>query len=160
MLKEIVTKAVISKGKIVESKEIELDVNEQVNKTIGCWIINHNYLSVVEGNKVYAKGYYDVHVWCAINDSTDTILLKKTIEYKEEIIMDNINFDKENADFRIYCIDYPTCNGLQLVENKVLINVKKGLAVDAIGESKLVVQVSDNYNNDENLGINVNYINR
>ena len=78
-LKEIVTKAVVSKGKIVDSKEINFQMVENINKAIGCWVINHNYLSVVENNKVYASGRYDVHVWYATNNSTDTLLYKKTI---------------------------------------------------------------------------------
>lgn len=160
MLKEIVTKAVVSKGKVSDTNEIQLNVDSNVNKAIGCWIINHNYLSLVEENKVYASGYYDVHVWCAINNSSDTILVKETIEYRDEFVIDNTNFDKENSDYRIYCIDYPTCNNLQLSNNKLLINIKKGLAIDVIGESKLLVQVSDNYNNEESMGINTNYINR
>lgn len=160
MLKEIVTKAVVSKGKIVDTNEIQLSVDTSVNKAIGCWIINHNYLSVVEGDKVYASGYYDVHVWCAINNSSDTILVKETIEYRDEFVLDNNNFDKENSDYRMYCIEYPSCTNLQLLNNKVLISIKKGLAIDIIGESKLLVQVSDNYNNEDNMGINTNYINR
>ena len=160
MLKEIVTKAVVSKGKIVDTNEIQLSVDTSVNKAIGCWIINHNYLSVVEGDKVYASGYYDVHVWCATNNSSDTILVKETIEYRDEFVLDNNNFDKENSDYRMYCIEYPSCTNLQLLNNKVLISIKKGLAIDIIGESKLLVQVSDNYNNEDNMGINTNYINR
>lgn len=161
MLKEIVTKAVVSKGKVIDSNEIQLEVDSNVNKVIGCWIINHNYLSVVENNKIYASGYYDIHIWYAINNSSDTSIYKKTIEYKQEFGMDNTNFDYENSEYKTYCIDYPNCTNLQLVDNKFIVTIKKGLALDVIGESKLLVQVSDNYNREEeNLGINTNYINR
>ena len=98
MLKEILTKAVVSKGKISDEKEIVLEVEKDVSKVIGCWVINHNYLSVVENNKVYASGCYDVHVWYALKDNTDTLLLKKTIDYKEEFVMDN-SFDFLNSEY-------------------------------------------------------------
>lgn len=161
MLKEIVTKAVVSKGKTIDTNEIQLEVNDSVNKAIGCWIINHNYLNVIENNKVYANGYYDVHVWYAINDSSDTLLLKKTIEYRNEFVMENYNFDRDNSEYKIYCIEYPNCTNLQLVGNKIFVNVKKGLAIDVIGESKLLVQVSENYNSsDDSMGINTNYMNK
>jgi len=161
MLKEIVTKAVISKGKSVETNEIKIEVEEAANKAIGCWVINHNYLSVIENGKLYASGYYDIHIWYAINNSTDTKLLKKTIEYRDEFVMDNNNFNGDNNEFKIYCIEYPNCNNLQLSNNEFLIKIKKGLAVDVIGESKLLVQVSDSWNKeDESLGINTNYINK
>lgn len=160
MLREIVTKAVVSKGKIVDSNEIELEVEDNANKAIGCWIINHNYLSVVENNKVYANGCYDIHIWYAIDESKDTKVFKKTIEYKQEFSLDNNVFDRENSEYKIYCIEYPNCNNLQLVDNKFIINIKKGLAIDVIGESKLLVQVSDGVHKEDDLGINPNYINR
>ena len=50
---------------------------------------------------------------------------------------------------------------LKLDNNRFVVNVKKGLAIDVIGESKLLVQVSEGYQNkdEENYGINTNYIN-
>ncbi len=161
MLKEIVTKAVISKGKVVDNSEVQLQVNDNVNKAIGCWIINHNFLNVIEDDRVYVSGYYDVHIWYAINNSSDTKLLKETIEYRNEFVLNNNNFDRETSEYKIYCIEYPNCNNLQLIDNKFIVNIKKGLALDVIGESRLLVQVSDNQiQDDNNLGINPNYINK
>jgi spore coat protein E len=160
MLKEIVTKAVVSKGKIVDSNDIELEIKENANKAIGCWIINHNYLCVVENNKVNASGYYDIHIWYAIDDSKDTSILKKTIEYRQEFVLDNTNFDYDTSEYKIYCIEYPNCSNLQLVNNKFLVTIKKGLAIDVIGESKLLVQVSEGNIKSDDMSINTNYMNR
>ena len=162
MLKEIVTKAVISKGKIIDNEEMEFSVDTSINKVIGCWIINHNYLSLVENDKVYASGCYDIHIWYAKNNSSDTGIFKKTIDYKQEFILDNDNFNKEESEYKLYCVEYPSCSSLNLIDNKFALNVKKTLAIDVIGESKLLVQVGDSKanNEDNNLGINTNYINR
>lgn len=155
MLKEIVTKAVISKGKINESNDLELEINDNASKVIGCWVINHNYINSIENGKVYVNGSYDVHIWYALNNNTDTKIFKKTIEYKQEVVMVN-TFDANESEYKVYCIEYPNCTSLQLKDNTFLLTIKKGLAVDVIGESKLLVQVSDN----EELGINTNYIKR
>ena len=161
MLKEIVTKAVVNKGKIINNNEIYFDVKDNINKVIGCWIINHNYLSVVEKEKVYASGYYDVHIWYAIDNSSDTKILKNTIEYRDEFAMENSRIDQENSEYKIYCLEYPSCVKLQLLDNKILVNVKKSLAVDVIGESKLLVQVSDGYVKEEDsMNINPNFMNK
>lgn len=161
MLKEIVTKAVVSKGKVANNSEMQFEVEDDINKVIGCWIINHNYLSIVENENVYASGYYDVHVWYAINNSSDTKILKKTIEYRDEFVLDNTKFDYETSEYKLYCIEYPGCNDLKLDGNRILVNIKKALAIDVIGESKLLVQVSDNYyKDDETMGINTNYMNK
>ena len=161
MLKEIVTKAVVSKGKIVDNQHIQFEVDGNVNKAIGCWVINHNYLSLVENNRVYASGYYDVHIWYAIDNSSDTKILKNTIEYRDEFVMENSRIDQENSEYKIYCLEYPSCVKLQLLDNKILVNVKKSLAVDVIGESKLLVQVSDGYVKEEDsMNINPNFMNK
>ena len=161
MLKEIVTKAVISKGKITDNEEMEFVIAENVNKVIGCWIINHNYLSVIEDDKVYVKGFYDVHVWYAMDNSSDTEIFKSTIEYKHQFNLDNENFNKNDSEYKLYCIEYPTCNKLELYNNRIIVNVKKCLAIDVIGESKLLVQVSEACNQDDSdMRINTNFINR
>lgn len=160
MLREIVTKAVVSKGKIVDDNEIILPVEVNVNKVIGCWVINHNYLSVVENNKVYARGAYDIHIWYAFDDSSDTGVFKKTMEYKQEFILDNNNFDRETSDYKVYCLEYPSCTNLSLKDNRFIVSIKKSLAIDIIGESKLLVQVSEVSNREDELNINTNYINR
>lgn len=162
MLKEIVTKAVISKGKIVDSSEMEFNIEDNINKVIGCWIINHNYLSVLEDGKVYANGYYDVHIWYAINNSSDTLIFKNTVNYKHEFVLDNDRFNKEECEYKLYCLEYPACSNLELSGNKIVVKVKKTLALDVIGESKLLVQVSEGLNRDEDttMGINTNFIKR
>lgn len=162
MLREIVTKAVVSKGRVINSNEMEFEINENVNKVIGCWIINHNYLSLLENDKLYASGYFDVHIWYAIDNSSDTKIYKKTIEYKDEFNIDNVNFDREKSEYKIYCLEYPNCTSLSLNNNRFVVNIKKSLAIDIIGESKLLVQVSENnvVKEDDGLGINTNYLNR
>ena len=55
MLKEILTRAVISKGKIEGEKEEVIQLKNEASKLIGCWIINSNYLSNVENDKVYLE---------------------------------------------------------------------------------------------------------
>lgn len=155
------TKAVVSKGKILDNEELNFQIVENISKALGCWIINHKYLSVVENNKIYAHGFYDVHIWCSKDDNSDTFLFKETIEYKEEFKMENLNFDRENNEYKIYCIEYPMCTNLQLIGNELKVTVKKGLALDVVGESKLLVQVSENFPQDDNsLGINTNYLNK
>lgn len=162
MLKEIVTKAVVSKGKIVDSSEMEFVVNDNINKVIGCWVINHNYLSVLEEDKVFASGYYDVHIWYAINNSSDTLVYKTTVNYKHEFVLDNNKFNRDECEYKLYCLEYPACSNLELNNNTISLKVKKTLALDVIGESKLLVQVSDGGNREEDssLGINPNFIKR
>ena len=42
MYREILTKAIIAKGKKNIKESLKCDVNNNVSKVLGCWIINHN----------------------------------------------------------------------------------------------------------------------
>lgn len=166
MYREIVTRAVIGKGKISNSGDVILSMSNSVSKILGCWIINHYYVSVFEDGNVLAKGRYDIHVWYGFNNDTDTSIHKQTVDYIEEF---SLNLKKgeevsENNEFVIKCSKYPTCSALTLNnDGNVVVTVDKELRLDIIGETKLRVQVSsseDEWVNNEDIdNINVNYLN-
>ena len=60
--REILTKAIIGKGtnKIEENQVIEVD--EEISRALGCWIINHQSSIKVEDEKIFLIGQYEVYV--------------------------------------------------------------------------------------------------
>lgn len=163
MYREIVTKAVIGKGKIADSGEVVIKTDNIVSKVLGCWIINHYCVSVLENSKVVAKGRYDLHIWYGINGDSDTCIHKQTVDYIQdfELNMKSGESLTSSNELNVTCVKYPTCSGLQLNEEGTInIKVDKELSLDVIGETKLKVQVdSDEWSNDIN-NINVDYLNK
>ena len=165
MYREIVTKAVIGKGKIVDSGEAIIKPDSSISKVLGCWIINHYYVSSFENNKPLVKGRYDLHVWYGFNNDTDTSIHKQTIDYVHEFNVSVKNGEEisSNNEFNVSCLKYPTCSGLSLNDDgSVSVKVEKELSLDVIGETKLKVQISsnsDDWNNDID-NINVDYLNK
>ena len=53
MYREIVTKAVIGKGKITNDSEIVVNPSNNPSKVLGCWVINHYSVSSFEDGKVF-----------------------------------------------------------------------------------------------------------
>ena len=41
--KEIVTKAIIGKGKKTFKNEYTIEADKMVDNVLGCWVINHNF---------------------------------------------------------------------------------------------------------------------
>ena len=165
MYREIVTKAIIGKGKISNNGEVLISEINDVSKLLGCWVINHCFVSSFENGKVFAKGKYDIHLWCGVNGDSDTIIYKKTVDYIEEFSLklkdEEIN---ENNEYVIKCAKYPSCNGLVLNEDGVIsVKIEKELNLDIIGETTLKVQISSNkdewISNEDIDNINVNYLN-
>ena len=167
MYREIVTRAVVGKGKIANSGEVLINVSNNITKVLGCWIINHYFVSNYENGKVFAKGKYDVHLWYGFNGDADTGIHKQTVDYIEEFSLnlksnESIN---ENNDYIIKCLKYPTCSGLSLNDKGVVsVKVEKELILDIIGETTLKVQTSTSCDeweeNDDINNIDVNYLNR
>ncbi len=54
--KEIVTKAVIGKGKKTFANKYSLEVPNKVDTVLGCWVINHNIFGNNEEGSVLIKG--------------------------------------------------------------------------------------------------------
>lgn len=163
MYREIVTKAVIAKGKIENEGEVIVNLNDNISKVLGCWVINHFYISSYDNGRVFAKGKYDIHVWYGINGDSDTKIHKQTVDYNEEFILKVKNGENvtENNEFIGKCIKYPTCSALSLISpNSISVKISKELCLDVVGDAKLRVQVSQDDNYDELDNINVNYLNK
>ena len=52
--REIVTKAVLGKGKKIFTHSHFIDVANAPSNVLGCWVINHNFKGVKEGEKIIA----------------------------------------------------------------------------------------------------------
>lgn len=164
MYREIVTKAVVGKGKISNTSTVIVSPSNNVSKILGCWVINHYYVNSFENGKVFAKGRYDIHLWYGYNNDSDTLIHKQTIDYVEEfnVKMKNNEVINEINEFLIRSVKYPSCNGLTLNDDgMVSIKVEKELTLDVIGDAKLKVQVSDSVDfNDDIDNINVDYLSK
>ena len=168
MYREIVTKAVVGKGKIFNNNEAIVKVNNNPSKLLGCWIINHFYVCSLEGDKVVAKGKYDLHIWYGIDNDSDTIVHKQTIDYVEEfsLSMNKGESLSEENELVAKCLKYPTCTNLSLSDNNTIcVKIEKELSLDVIGETKLKVKIlsgEDDWgiNNDDINNIDVDYLNK
>ena len=60
--KEIVTKAIIGKGKKYFKNSYDLEPEVVPTTILGCWVINHNFKGYKKGSEVGVDGSYDVNV--------------------------------------------------------------------------------------------------
>lgn len=167
MYREIVTKAVVGKGKLANANKAIVSTSNSVSKILGCWIINHYFVNNYENGHVVARGKYDLHIWYGYNDDRDTAVHKQTIDYVEEytLNMKHIENLSEENELSAKCAKYPVCSGLTLNEDGTIsVIIEKELRLDVIGETTLKVQIDSNYDewvNDEDIeNINVDYMNK
>ena len=61
--KEIVTKAVIGKGKKTTNLDHSVETEDNINTVLGCWVINHSFNGINNAGKVLINGSYDINIW-------------------------------------------------------------------------------------------------
>ena len=95
--REIVTKAVIAKGKKLFTTENKVNVENSPSTILGCWVINHNFNGVKSGDSIRINGSYDVNIWYSYDNDTKTQVIKETNNYMINIIITDAEFNiKEN----------------------------------------------------------------
>ena len=83
--KEIVTKAVVGKGKKYYRNTYTIDTESPVNTVLGCWVINHKFSGKEVNGKVQIDGSFDVNLWYSYDNDTKTDVVKETFHYKENV---------------------------------------------------------------------------
>lgn len=143
--REILAKAVVGRGNKKYTTKHLISVDKQISKTLGCWIINHQYIPyIVDNYTVKIEGSFDVHIWYAYDKDLETSLVKKTITYQEVLPfrMKPNEVAGINNELKGFMVKYPTCVDMNYVDQEIEITVEKEFTIDAIGETKLKVQVS------------------
>ena len=90
--REIVTKAVLGKGKKTFTHTHFIDVGKTPSTVLGCWVINHNFSGQKEGSTVIVSGSYDINIWYSYENDTKTDVVKETFSYKEKILFYSMFF--------------------------------------------------------------------
>ena len=94
LYKEIVTKAVIGKGKKSFKNNYTIETTDAPTTVLGCWVINHKFKGYKSGEKIGVDGSFDVNIWYSYDNDSKTTVVNKKIEYND---LFNVKV-KENAD--------------------------------------------------------------
>lgn len=146
--KEIVTKAVIGKGKKTFSKNYQLTPELVPNTVLGCWVINHNFSGSFGADSIIINGNFDVNIWYSYENDTKTNVISKNIAYTEEVkvntkenaVLDTLSNEKEII---IRSLKQPTCINVKLVDNDVDYTIEYELGIEVIGDTKVKIAVEN-----------------
>ena len=136
---EIVTKAVIGKGKKLYKNTYRLTVPQKPSTVLGCWIINHNFSAKEDNNKVLINGSMDANVWYSYDNDTKTMVSTKTITYQEEEKLKNLDEDIINKDIIVRSLKQPTCISAKEDGDTIVLEIEKELGIEIIGDIKVKV---------------------
>ena len=142
--KEIVTKAVISKGKKLFTTNHSVEVSNP-STVLGCWVINHNFNGTKSGNNILINGSYDVNIWYSYDNDTKTDVVKETNTYSEVVHMKNVETDGEEIIVR--SLKQPNPLKVEINGNNINYVIEKELGIELVGDVKVKVEANEDDDN-------------
>ena len=139
--KEIVTKAVISKGKKLYTTNHSVTVNNP-STILGCWVINHNFHGTKSQNKIEIDGSYDVNIWYSSENDSKTDVIKETNTYHEIINMRDRE-DTSGEEVIVRSLKQPNCIKMDINGNIINYVIEKELGVELVGDVKVKVETNE-----------------
>lgn len=159
-IREIITQAVIAKGKKRTINKYPFAIGS-FNKVLGCWITNHRYHAAFRDGKPVVLGTFDVHLW--YNNNDDSEILKQTVSYLNELDLvkkEERNFDDQD-ELVVSCNQEPKCVGVECQKEKIVVEIEKEISLSVVGKTTIRVETKneqESWDEIDNLTLNENFI--
>ena len=144
--KEIVTKAIIGKGKKLFKNDYEVVVDRDIDTVLGCWVINHNLKGVKDGEYIKILGNYDINIWYSYDGNTKTDVVSNKMFYEERVrvrVKENSEIN-ENTEIIIRSLKNPSCIDVSNNDKTIKYTISKELGIEILGDTKIKIPVSNN----------------
>ena len=143
--KEIVTKAIVGKGKKYFKNTYTIDTELTPTTVLGCWVINHKFKGYKTGKEIGVDGSYDVNIWYSYDNDSKTSVINKTINYNDLFnvkVKENTDLS-DNTDIIVRTLKQPTCSKVDINGNSITFNIEKELGVEIVGDTKVKIAIED-----------------
>ena len=144
LYKEIVTKAIVGKGKKIFKNTYEVEVENTPTTVLGCWVINHKFKGYKNNDNIGINGTFDINIWYSYDNDSKTTVVNKTIDYDEII---NVKIKEESdisndTDIIVRVLKQPKCSKVNIKDNNIItFDIEKELGVELVGEAKVKISV-------------------
>ncbi len=161
-VREIVTKAVVAKGKKVIHLSYDLHTTAHPYSILGCWIINHEFDASMTNELVDVNGNLEVNIWYSTQENTKTDVIRENIEYKKDIKVKRIvtEYLKNSDDILVKILKHPKVVKAKILDDIIKLDIEFEILAEVIGETKMQVtvfnQANINEEDIEDLDIEVN----
>lgn len=139
--KEIVTKAVIAKGKKSTSNKYTLEPEEIPNTILGCWVINNTFNGTSVGDSIIVNGSFDVNVWYSYDNDSKTAVSTKKFNYSDTMHMKSLNSLDNRPEVLVKSLKQPTVADVKIDNGVVNLSIDKELGIEIVGNTKIKVPV-------------------
>ena len=142
--KEIVTKAIIGKGKKYYKNTYTIETENEPTTVLGCWVINHKFKGSEVGEKIVVDGSFDVNIWYSYDNDTKTTLITKKIKYSENAnVRQRETTDSASKDIIVRSLKQPNCINAEKERKTIKIEIEKEIGIEIVGDTKIKVAIED-----------------
>lgn len=151
-IREIVTKAVVAKGKKKINLHHCLKPDNIVYSILGVWIINHEFEATRDESSVNVDGSFEVNLWYSYDKNQKTDIARQIVKYDERIKTRQIvnDYIEDSDDIAVRIISHPTCRNASIDNGDINLDIEFDLLAEIIGETKMQVTIlKDNLDDDD-----------
>jgi len=142
--KEIVTKAVVGKGKKYYRNTYTVNTETKPDTVLGCWVINHKFSGHEVEGRIEIDGSFDVNLWYSYENDTKTSVITKNITYKEVVsVAQKETTDSSTKDIIVRSLKQPNCISAKEKDNTIVIEIEKELGVEIVGDTKVKIAIEE-----------------
>ena len=142
--KEIVTKAIIGKGKKYYKNTYTIETENEPSTILGCWVINHKFRGSEVNNKIVIDGSFDVNIWYSYDNDTKTTVITKKIGYSESVMVrQKETTDSANKDIIVRSLKQPNCINAKENGKSIVIDIEKELGIEIVGDTKVKIAIEE-----------------
>ena len=142
--KEIVTKAIIGKGKKYYKNKYIIETEQEPSTVLGCWVINHKFKGSEVSGKIVVDGSFDANLWYSYDNDTKTTVITKEIKYSESVMVrKKESSDSSNNDIIVRSLKQPNCTSAKENGKSIEITIEKELGIEIIGDTKIKIAVEE-----------------
>jgi len=143
--KEIVTKAVIGKGKKNFITNHSVKPMGDASTVLGCWVINHTFSGRKIGDSIRIEGRYDVNIWYSSGNDTKTEVANQSNTYVETVKVNRrTEFDGANEEIIVRSLKQPNCVKAEIVDGTISYIIEKELGIEIVGDTKVKIAIDEN----------------
>lgn len=144
MYKEIVTKAIVGKGKKYFKNKYSVNTEVTPSTILGCWIINHKFNGYERNDNVIVDGSFDINIWYSTDNDTKTNVINETIKYSEEIaVKSKLDIDFNDTEIIVRALKQPSCGNATIDGNTINFEIEKELGIEVVGDTKVKIMVEE-----------------
>ena len=143
--REIITKAVCGKGRKFSTSTHTITPPHRPTNILGAWVINTKYEAVKTSAGVEVIGTYDIDVWYAYGNNSNTEVVKESVSFTENVPLYYLDPKSRLATCEVFAeaVTEPNCIEANISANgeNIVVRVEREFVVEIIAETKVSVAV-------------------